>query len=118
MYKSVIREGKFLVLIADGVFDSPIMELPTEELADKVAFELQAAWDEGELWGANQMRQKLDSKLANKETSEEFKKIKAMSPVEREDYYKKNQRRREKAQRIESAKRWKSVLSWKNSDGK
>lgn len=113
MYLSVIREGKFLVLIADGVFDSPVMELPTEELADKVAFELQSAWDEGEFWGAHRMRQKLDRAGADKEISEEFKRIKAMSQAEREAYHKKNQRRRDRVQKVEIAKRWRSVLSWK-----
>lgn len=89
MYKSVIREGKFIVLLADGVFEFQLMELPTEELADKVAFELQTAWDEGESWGAYQVRNELDSESSAKETSKAFNKIKAMSQAEREDYYKK-----------------------------
>ena len=43
LYKSVIKDGKFIVLVADGIFHTPLMELPTEELADKVAYELQSA---------------------------------------------------------------------------
>ena len=63
MYKSVIREGKFWVIVLVGLFESPLMEFPTEELADKVAFELQTAWDQGESWGARQMREKVGAAL-------------------------------------------------------
>lgn len=113
MYKSVTREGRFLVLIADGVFDSPLMELPTEELADKVAFELQTAWDEGESWGASQTRQELDRDRVNKEISEVIRKVRSMSQAEREVYYDKMRRRHERVQKVKQAMRWQSVLSWK-----
>jgi len=116
MYKSVIREGKFIVLVADGVFDSQLMELPTEELADKVAFELQTAWDEGELWGAYQVRKELDRESVDKETSETIKKIKNMSEAEREVYYEKVRRRSERVQKVKQARRWQGVLGWKDKD--
>lgn len=114
MYKSVIRDGKFIVLVADGVFDSQLLALPTEELADKVAFELQTAWDEGESWGAYQVRKELNSERAAKETSEAIIKIKAMSKEEREVYYEKMRRRQERVQKVKQARRWQDVLSWKN----
>lgn len=114
MYKSIIREGKFIVLLADGVFEFQLMELPTEELADKVAFELQTAWDEGESWGAYQVRNELDSESPAEETSEAVRKIKAMSQAEREVYYEKMQLRHERVQKVKQARRWQGVLSWKN----
>ncbi|MCP3781579.1 MULTISPECIES: hypothetical protein [Paenibacillus] len=36
------------------------MELPTEVLADEVAFQLQMAWFDGESWGKNEMKKQLD----------------------------------------------------------
>lgn len=82
MYKSVIREGKFLVLVADGVFDAPLLELPSEELADKVAYELQSAWDEGVAWGSYR-----DDEVASN-TGKEIQKFKALSETEKEAYQK------------------------------
>ncbi|MFC5450017.1 hypothetical protein [Paenibacillus aestuarii] len=116
MYKSVIKEGKYLVIVADGVFDSPIMELPTEELADKVAFELQTAWDQGESWGALQMRKELDRERVSKEISEIFFKAKSMSQAEREVHKEKKHRRQERVEKVQQARRWQSVLSWKKHD--
>lgn len=114
MYKSVIREGKFIVLLADGVFEFLLMELPTEELADKVAFELQTAWDEGESWGAYQVLNELDSENSAEATNGTFKKIKAMSQAEQKVYYEKMQRRHERVQKVKQARRWQDVLSLKN----
>ncbi|NRF93610.1 hypothetical protein HQN89_21945 [Paenibacillus frigoriresistens] len=117
MYKSVNRDGKFLVLVVDGIFDAPLMELPTEELADKVAFELQSAWDQGVAWGVYQKQIELDGDGINKDTSKVIQKLRDMSPVEREAYHQRVNRRNERVQKVEKAKRWKSVLSWKNSMG-
>ncbi|MDU8672562.1 hypothetical protein [Paenibacillus polymyxa] len=39
----------------DGVFDTPILELATEEFADKVAYELQTAREEDESLGVDQI---------------------------------------------------------------
>ncbi|MFC5449953.1 hypothetical protein [Paenibacillus aestuarii] len=89
MYKSVVREGKFWVIVVDGLFDSLLMELPTKELADQVAFELQTAWDQGESLGARQMREKLDSERVSKDISEVFLKVKSMNQVEKEIYQEK-----------------------------
>lgn len=74
MYKSVIREGKFIVLLADGAFEFKLMELPTEELADKVAFELQTAWDEGESWGLIKCAMNLIVKVPLKKLVKHLKK--------------------------------------------
>ncbi len=114
LYKSVIEDGKFLVLVTDGTFDAPIIELPTEELADKVAFELQSAWDQGVVWGAYRKQKELDGNGVDKNTREEIQKLKDMSPTEREAYSQKVNRRNDRVQRVEEAKRWKSVLNWKS----
>jgi len=53
MYRSVIRRSRFFVLIVDGVVQATVLELPTEELVDIVAYELQTAWEEGIAWGIN-----------------------------------------------------------------
>lgn len=116
MYKSIIHDGKFLVIVIDGIFESPIMELPTEELADKVAYELQTAWDNGQTWGAYQMRKELDSESVFKETHEAIIKIKSMSYSERDYYHKKTRRRHERVQKVEQLRRWQNVLSWKKHD--
>lgn len=115
MYKSVIKDGKFLVLLTDGIFDSPLMELPTEELADKVAFELQSAWDQGVIWGAYQKQKELQGDGINKDVSEVFRTLRGMSLAEREAYYQKVNRRNERVQKVEEAKRWKRILSRKGS---
>ena len=116
MYKSVIKEGKFLVLVTDGIFDATLMELPTEELADKVAYELQRAWDQGVVWGSYQKQKELDGNGIDKDTSEAIQKLRALSPAEREAYHQTVNRRNERVQRVEEARRWKSVLSWKISE--
>ncbi|AJS58936.1 hypothetical protein [Paenibacillus sp. IHBB 10380] len=60
MYYSVIQNNKYIVILADGVAEKEIIELPTEELADQVAYHLQLAWNEGELWGQESLRRELD----------------------------------------------------------
>ncbi|OXM87529.1 hypothetical protein [Paenibacillus rigui] len=81
MYKSVVRDGKFLILVADGVFDNQLMELPTEELADKVAYELQSAWEQGISWGVHQKRKELNGSGVVEDISEVIQKLRTMSPA-------------------------------------
>ncbi|WP_018753652.1 hypothetical protein [Paenibacillus sanguinis] len=116
MYKSVIREGKYLVLVVDGIFDTPIMELPTEELADKVAFELQTAWDQGVEWGSYQRSKELDSDNNHKKISATIQELRIMSPAEREAYHQRVNRRNERIQKVEEERRWKNILNWKNAE--
>lgn len=113
MYKSVINQGKFLVVITDGVFDMPIIELPTEELADRVAYELQTARDEGESWGGVQILNELDGEKVKNETREALQKLRFMDKEEKEAYHEKILRRNKRVQKVQQARRWKSVLSWK-----
>ncbi|NRF94839.1 hypothetical protein HQN89_28520 [Paenibacillus frigoriresistens] len=113
MYKSVINQGKFLVVITDGVFDTPIIELPTEELADRMAYELQTARDEGETWGVVQILNQLDGDKVINETKEALQKLRSMDKKKKDDYLEKIRRRHERVQKVQQARRWKSVLSWK-----
>ncbi|QMV44000.1 hypothetical protein [Cohnella cholangitidis] len=113
MYKSVIKQGKFLVIVTDGIFEAPIIELPTEELADRVAYELQTARDEGESFGVEQILKEIDGEKVMNETSEALKKIRSMDMDEREFYFEKIRRRQERVQKVQQARRWESVLSWK-----
>jgi hypothetical protein len=116
LYKSVIKDGKFLVLVADGLFDMQLLELPTEELADKVAYELQSAWDQGIAWGAYQKQKELNGGY-DKEISEGIQKLRTMGPAEQEAYHQRVNRRNKRVQKVEEARRWKSVLSWKSTRG-
>lgn len=116
LYRSVIRDGKFIVLVTDGIFNAPIMELPTEEYADKVAFELQSAWDEGVLWGSLQKQKELNVGGCDKYVSEVIQELKRLNPAEREAYHKRVNRRNERVQKVDIARRWKNVLSWKISN--
>jgi hypothetical protein len=115
LYKSVVRDGKFLVLEADGIFDTPIMELPTEELADKVAYELQSAWDQGVVWGSYQKQRELNGGC-DKDNSEAIQKLKSMSTAEQEAYRQRLNRRNNRIQKLEESNRWKNVLSWKKTE--
>jgi hypothetical protein len=115
LYKSVINQGKFQVVITDGVFDTSIIELPTEELADRVAYELQTARDEGESWGVVQILNELDSEKVENETREALQKLRSMDKEEKEVYLEKIRRRHERVQKVQQARRWKSVLSWKKN---
>lgn len=114
MYKSVISDGKFLIVVADGVTSASILELPTEELADKVAFELQNAWDEGEEWGKLRKWEELDREGYMKGISEAFKKFKAMTEEERDAHAARLNRRLERQRKVKEARIWRSVLSWKD----
>ncbi|WP_270406052.1 hypothetical protein [Paenibacillus timonensis] len=114
LYKSVIRDGKFLVLVVDGIFDIQLMELPTEELADNVAYELQSAWDQGAAWGSYHKQGKLNGGWYDKNTSETIQKLKNMSPAEQEAYHQRVNRRNERVQKVEEVRRWRGVLSWKS----
>lgn len=110
MYKSVTRDGKFLVLVVDGIFDTTLIELPTEELADKVAFELQSAWDQGVTWGSNQKQRE----LLGSGVDTEIKRLRAMSSEERDAYHQRVNRRNVRIQKAAEARRWRNVLSWKS----
>ncbi|WP_274648995.1 hypothetical protein [Paenibacillus humicola] len=114
MYKSVVRDDKFLVLVADGVFDKQLMELPTEELADKVAYELQRAWEQGIAWGVHQKRKEPNGSGEDEDISEVIQKLRTMSPAEQETYRQRVNRRNERIQRFEEVRRWRNVLSWKS----
>ncbi|TDF95469.1 hypothetical protein [Paenibacillus piri] len=113
MYKSVIRDGKFLVLVVDGIFDTPLMELPTEELADKVAFELQSAWEDGIERGSNQKQSDLLGTGGDTEITSNLQKLQAMSAEERDAYHQRVDRRNERIEKVAEARRWRNVLSWK-----
>lgn len=116
LYKSVVRDGQFLVLVCDGIFDTPLMELPTEELADRVAYELQSAWDEGVASSSCCKPQGLngDGYDINISISEVIQKLKSMSLTEREAYLQRLNRRNERVQKVEEVRRWRDVLSWKS----
>ncbi|MEC0105355.1 hypothetical protein P4H27_00215 [Paenibacillus taichungensis] len=60
MYFSIIDNHKYWVVLSDGVVEKFIVELPTEILADEVAFQLQMAWNDGESWGENKMKKLID----------------------------------------------------------
>ncbi|MCU6793377.1 hypothetical protein OB236_14810 [Paenibacillus sp. WQ 127069] len=85
------------------------MEIPTEELSDKVAFELQTAWDQGVEWGYSQRQKELDGDGNDRDINEAIQKLRAMSPVEREAFHQKINRRNERIQVVEEARRWKNV---------
>lgn len=113
MYKSVINQGEFLVVITDGVFDMPIIELPTEELADRIAYELHTARDEGESWGVVQILNQLDGEKVINKTKEALQKLRSMDKMNKDVYLEKIRRRHKRVQKVQQARRWKSVLSWK-----
>ncbi|MNW39173.1 hypothetical protein D3C74_162590 [compost metagenome] len=95
----------------DGVFDTPILELATEELADKVAYELQTAREEGESLGVDQILKELDGEKVINETREKLKKLRSMDKDERKFYLEKILRRHERVQKVQQARRWKNVMS-------
>ncbi|WNS42034.1 hypothetical protein [Paenibacillus sp. MMS20-IR301] len=114
MYKSVIRDSKFVVLVVDGLFDTTLMELPTEELADKVAYELQSAWDQGVAWGSYYKEKEHNGRGYDKNISETIQKLMTLSPADQEAYNQRLSRRNERVQRIEETRRWRNVLNWKS----
>ncbi|WP_438447096.1 hypothetical protein [Gorillibacterium sp. sgz5001074] len=116
LYKSVIRDGKFVVLVVDGIFEIPAMELPTEELADKVAYELQSAWDQGVAWGSYYKGKEHKGREYNTNISETIQKLMTISPEDQEAYHQRVSRRNERVQKVEEARRWRNVLSWKSKE--
>lgn len=96
--------------MADGIAEAEILELPTEELADLVAYQLQLAWNEGETWGREALRRELDPVGHSKSILEALLKMKLMSDEERDTQAK------IEANRIHKQKRrvMEQVLSWKS----
>jgi predicted CopG family antitoxin len=115
LYKSIISDGKFIVLIFDGVFDTQLMELPTEDLADRVAFELQSAWDQGESWGVYQKLRRIKGDESDKDVNHAIQKLRKMTPAERESYHEILNQRFERNKKLDQLKTWEKVLSLKNS---
>ncbi|WP_308635285.1 hypothetical protein [Paenibacillus silvisoli] len=118
MYRSVIRGNKFLVHIVDGVAQATLMELPTEELADRVAFELQTAWDEGIEWGINQKQKELLGYKIDPELREYFHMMRSLALEEREAHQRSVKRQRDETQMVTQRLRWEMVLSWKSYESK
>ncbi|WP_336775268.1 hypothetical protein [Paenibacillus sp. MMO-58] len=115
MYKSVVRDGEFLVLVADGIFEETLFELPTEELADTIAFELQSAWDQGVPWGSYVKHRELKSSEIDNQIRDTLQTLKKMNQSEHEVELHRIKRRQDRVKKIEDARRWKSVLNWKNN---
>ncbi|MGZ0043077.1 hypothetical protein [Paenibacillus ottowii] len=86
MYYSISKDSKYYVTVTDGIMDVSLMELPSKELADEVAFLLQLAWDEGNSWGRNEMRRQLDPEGFGKETAERLQKFKAMNEMDKKNH--------------------------------
>ncbi|NQX62197.1 hypothetical protein HQN88_25365 [Paenibacillus qinlingensis] len=116
LYKSVIRDKKFFVLVVDGVYETSLMELPTEGLADKVAYELQTAWDQGVDWGAYQKQREIDNAGSDKEMADALQKIRSMDAEEREALQLRKNKRFNRIQKVVEARRWRNVLSWKTDE--
>lgn len=110
MYFSINRNKRFVVIVADGVEEAEILELPTEELADQVAYQLQLAWNEGETWGKETLRRELDPVGHSKLISGALLKMKSMSDEER------NVQSKLEAKRIheQNKKVMEQVLAWKS----
>lgn len=110
MYFSVIRNNRFVVIVADGVSEVELLELPTEELADQVAFHLQLTWNEGELWGKETLRKELDPVGYSSTISEAMLRMKSLNDTERKAESKLNEKRilEYNSQIMEQ------VLSWKS----
>lgn len=79
MYFSVIRNNRPVIIVADGVAEAEILELPTEELADQVAYQLQLAWNEGQIWGEETLKRELDPVGHSKLISDAILELKSMS---------------------------------------
>lgn len=117
MYKSVISDrGEFLVIIDDGVFSEKIFELPTEKLADKVAFELQLAWEDGKEYGSSMKWKELDPNGFHSKISKWIKKDKSLGLKEQEAYYAKIEHRQKREEKVRKGRIWQSVLSWKKNN--
>ncbi|MGV6938622.1 hypothetical protein [Paenibacillus polymyxa] len=86
MYYSISKDSKYYVTVTDGIMDVPLMELPSKELADEVAYQLQLAWNEGNSWGRTEMRRQLDPEGFGKETAERLQKFKTMNEMDKKNY--------------------------------
>ncbi|MGW7162649.1 hypothetical protein [Paenibacillus taichungensis] len=75
MYFSIIDSEGFWVILRDGVAEKLIMELPSEKLADEVAFQLQMAWNDGESWGKTKMRKSVDPEGYQSEISNSIRNL-------------------------------------------
>ena len=109
MYYSIIEEGKFLVIVADGIAHGTIMELPTEKLADEVAFQLQMTWNSAEDYGKSLMKKELDPDGYSKETSDAMKKVRFMTNKKQQIHSDKIS----KQLKAEEKRVRKQVLQWK-----
>ncbi|OBA03956.1 hypothetical protein A9P44_20270 [Paenibacillus polymyxa] len=76
MYYSIVHNNRYYVVLRDGVAEKIIIDLPTEVLADEVAFQLQMAWLDGESWGKNEMKKQLDPEGYHSEIFKALKSIK------------------------------------------
>lgn len=74
------------MVLKDGVAEELILELPTEALADEVAFQLQMAWYDGESWGKNEVK-KLDPDGYHSEISKAIKNVKNRIQREQNQYH-------------------------------
>ncbi len=86
LYYSISKDSKYYVTVTDGIMDVPLMELPSKELADEVAYQLQLAWNEGNSWGRTEMRRQLDPEGFGKETAERLQKFKTMNEMDKKNY--------------------------------
>ncbi|AUO07080.1 hypothetical protein NS115_01110 [Paenibacillus jamilae] len=87
MYYSIVHNSRYCVVLRDGVAEAFIMELPTEALADEVAFQLQIAWYDGESCGKDKMKKQLDPDGYHLEISNAIKHIKNKSQRERKQHH-------------------------------
>ncbi|MFS0722265.1 hypothetical protein [Paenibacillus sp. 1P07SE] len=110
MFYSIIRNNRFVVIMADGVAETEILELPTETLADQVAFQLQMAWNDGETWGKEMLRKELNPESNRSYILETLLKRKSMSEEERKTESKLEKLRMNEQNRL----LMEQVLSWKS----
>ncbi|MCR2802677.1 hypothetical protein [Paenibacillus soyae] len=112
MYFSVIRNNRFFVIVADGVVETELIELPTEELSDQVAYLLQLAWNEGELWGKETQRKEMDPLGYSKVISEAILRMKSLTHDEINAESEFNEKRIDEYNRQVMVQ----VLSWKSTE--
>ncbi|MGP0580110.1 hypothetical protein ACTP13_24330 [Paenibacillus peoriae] len=87
MYYSIVHNSRYCVVLRDGVAEALIMELPTEALADEVAFQLQMAWYDGESWGKDKIKKQLDPDGYHSKISNVIKDVKNKSQSERKQHH-------------------------------
>ncbi|WP_338540625.1 hypothetical protein [Paenibacillus tundrae] len=86
MYFSIIDNKEYWVVLRDGVVEKMILELPSEKLADEVAFQLQMAWNDGESWGKTKMRKWFDPEEYQLEISKSIKNLMNRGEYENNKY--------------------------------